>query len=519
MAGPDSAIGMIAFVLLSFGSNSRDVVSYLNPDDYFIARQVDVRVDNLLSLAAKTPQSGKDQIMQLLAIRKLVANLPEARKDARVRALLAQIASGQKGKDRLGFAEDYARRSLALLDGKQPIGAVMPKNSLRSEAFAWFPKDAVLISGFDLRPVKGVPPAEVSALQKLVRQFTRQSNPEDIYKFIERVGNMRLDRFSFAMAPNPQGPGNRPNGRFYVRITGKMDHWQLVNFLREEAKLAIVKQERSAGRNETITYLRNIDQPPAIAVIGDTELLVAAFMEEKGDHMGVLFEMMDTRAGKRPSVVTGQLASRLKKVHPQTFILAAGDVTKDLGLGPIGAPGVDGKDLMPKGLVLEVTRKLRGLDLVTDLVMANADQAQELTNKANEGIREAIQEIRKETQRKPDVPKEAIDLLTRTLESVKTTAKGSSIIVTVHISNEVMQAVPDLLEKLGAIPGPRQEFKKEFKKEEIKEIKRAPAREKGAALRIPQGPRGRQAGMPALMRRVAESAALASDRRGRLALR
>src|SRR5262245_45770244 len=98
---------MLLFLLLGFGSNSRDLVSYINPVDYVASRKVEARVETLLDLAAKTPATGKDQVMQLLAIRKLVANPAQARQDARVRDLLVQIAERKKGQDRLGFAEEY----------------------------------------------------------------------------------------------------------------------------------------------------------------------------------------------------------------------------------------------------------------------------------------------------------------------------------------------------------------------------------------------------------------------------
>src|SRR5271166_4697449 len=109
---------MLLFVLLGFGSNSRDLVSFLNVDDYFMSRKVEATTDQLLKLAAKSPVDGKEQVMQLLAIRKLTANPAQARKDARIQALLERIAESKAGKDRLGFAEEYARRALAQLAGK-----------------------------------------------------------------------------------------------------------------------------------------------------------------------------------------------------------------------------------------------------------------------------------------------------------------------------------------------------------------------------------------------------------------
>jgi len=483
---------MLLFVLLSFGSNSRDLVSYLNADDYFKSRQVEVTVEKMLDLAAKSPVDGKDQVMQLLAIRKLTANPAEARRDRRVRALLAEIAEGKKGKDRLGFAEEYARRALAQLDGKQIATSIMPKNSLRSEAFKWFPKDAALVAGFDLRPVEGIPAVEVGALQEAVTKFTRQTNMEEIFDFIEKVGNIRLDRFSVGLAPDPQGG---KNARIYVRITGKADHRRLVNFLRDTAKVEIVREERGADK-ELITFLRAGNRPPVIAVVGDSDLLLGGYMRDEGDHMAILREMLEVRGGKQQSVTTGPLADRLKKAHAQTFILMAGDITKELGLGPLGAPGVDGKQTLPKAVAMEATRKANGLDIVVDAVMENEADARRLADEASKGLRDGFEDIQRELKRK-DVPKEASELLTKTLETVKIQAKAATISISIHVSNEVMKAVPDLLGKIGAIPGappPPPELKKEFN--EIKEFKKIPNRQRRDAP--PPGASGRRAGMPAL---------------------
>ncbi len=453
---------MILFVLLGFGSNSRDLVSYLDPDDYFASRKVDTRVENLLTLAARDPENGKDEVMQLLAIRKLTANPAQARKDARVRELLTQIAERKKGKDRLGFAQEYARRALAQLDGKPAPTVTMPKASLRADAFAWFPKDAIIVAGFDLRPVAGVPAADVSTLQGLVTKYLRRGNMNQVFEVAEKLGNVRLDRFSMAMAPDPQGGADgRPNARIYARITGKLDHRRLVRIISEEGKMGIVRQETGPDR-ELITTLRNGDQPPAIALVGDTEVLIAGPMNERGgpDSMALLREMLEVRAGKQRGVTSGPLAERMKKANPQTFILLAGDITKDLGFGPIGgAPGVDGKGTLPKAVVAETIRKATGVEVLLEAVMENADDAQRLADEARKAIRDAIEDAKRELQRKPDVPKEVVELVTKTMESIKTSAKGTSLSFSVHISNDVMKAVPDLLEKIGAIPGgPRPEL-------------------------------------------------------------
>lgn len=490
---PESALGMILFVLLGFGSNSRDVVSYLNADDYFKSRKVEVTVERLLALAATSPRDGKDQVMQLLAIRKLAANPAEAGKDKRVRALLAEIAEGKKGKDRLGFAEDYAKRALAQLDGKEAAPQTMPKDSLRSEAFAWFPKDAALVAAFDMRPGEGIPAAEVTALQTLATKFARESNPEQIYEVAEKLGNIRVDRFAVGVAPDPQG--GKENGRIYVRVSGKVDHRRLVTFLRD-MELKLVNEEDGGG-GQMISILQPKNDPPVFAVVGDSDVLIAGYMRNRGEHMAVLREMLNVRAGMQRGVAAGPLAERLKKADPQTFILMAGDLTKDLGFGPLGAPGVDGKGVMPKSVAMEATRKAKGLDIVLDAVMANADDAQRLAEEAKRTLHEALEDIRREVKRNPEVTKEGLELVTKTLESIKIQAKAANLNLSLHISNDVLKIVPDLLGKIGAFPGGRPLGARRGC-DEVEEPPQPVERDRRGAANAPRRANGRRAGVLAL---------------------
>jgi hypothetical protein len=163
---------------------------------------------------------------------------------------------------------------------------------------------------------------------------------------------------------------------------------------------------------------------------------------------------------------------------------------------------------MPKAVAMEATRKAAGLDIAVDALMENADDAQRLADEASRALRDAVEDVRRELKGKREVPEEVVELVVKTLESVKTTAKGPRLSISVHISNDVMKAVPDLLGKLGAIPGgPQPEFKKGpdgFKEE----FKKEPQRQRRGTPQPPPGGAGRRAGMSPVAPRVTAAAAV-----------
>src|SRR5262249_32852903 len=98
---------LLALLALSGGA-STDVVSWLLPEHYFKAHQIDVTAAKMVELAGKDPADAKTSIAQLLAIRWLGEHPGEVKKAAAARDLLQQIAQGKKAQDPQGFAREAA---------------------------------------------------------------------------------------------------------------------------------------------------------------------------------------------------------------------------------------------------------------------------------------------------------------------------------------------------------------------------------------------------------------------------
>src|SRR5262245_4151009 len=125
--------GILMMLALTGGTGSTDLISFVDGPDYFKAREIEVKLEKMVELAAKTPEDGKDSVAQLLAIRWLGDHPAEVKKAKNARQTLQQITAGKKGKDAAGFARDYAERALAKLDGKPLPGPTLAAKSVREE--------------------------------------------------------------------------------------------------------------------------------------------------------------------------------------------------------------------------------------------------------------------------------------------------------------------------------------------------------------------------------------------------
>src|SRR5438876_4809752 len=150
------------------GGIQPDLVSALDPADYFFSRRVEGGVKNMLEAASKAPTNSQGGLTQLLAIRWLGEHKDRLgdNKEA-VRTALQKLAEGPNG-----FARDYAQLALARIDDKPfPILQTIPKEGVRP-ALEWFPNDVNLAGVIDLRPPAGQKPA-AKRDEELEKQFQR----------------------------------------------------------------------------------------------------------------------------------------------------------------------------------------------------------------------------------------------------------------------------------------------------------------------------------------------------------
>src|SRR5262245_61707490 len=188
---------LLVLLVTSAGGQPADLASVLAPADYFQARNIEVSFDKLTELAAKEPADGAAQMAQLLALRTLgedAAKFKKSAKYAAQRQMIEDVAAGKKAQDKLGFAKEYAQRTLALLDGgKAPPS---PSAGTREEALAWFPAGITFVASIGYQPA-GSPAAPKAFTSELLKKMPAEVKAE-LYKIVDTIGNVRVERLSFA---------------------------------------------------------------------------------------------------------------------------------------------------------------------------------------------------------------------------------------------------------------------------------------------------------------------------------
>ena len=432
----------LVYVLLlaaAGGGSSNDLVSCIDPTHYFESRRVRLRVPEMLALVYMKPQTGsKARIQQLLAIRWLGDHPAEARKDDKVRPMLEAIAKGKWTPDDQGFAKEYAARALARIDGKEPPAPrPVPVDSLRSEAFSWFPQgkvgDSVLAAGVDLRTsgkMKG------SVAEGLYGLLVTDAGREEFYKSVESSGNDRLDRLAGFVQWK-----NKEVWNVLVRFTGAFDHMRLVASLRpenEEVKVTRVK----GPKGEPITIIAGYSLfPITLAVVGDSDIVVRVgpHADEK-KPLAELESVLAVRAGKEESALKGPLGGFLKETPDQAIVLAAAVLPKEVR----EQVGKESRLPVPRSFIIKATRD-KSIRVSARFTLSDADEAREFGKAFGKQIDEGREWLKTEGAR-VKAPKKAVDLLDKTLADAKVKAKADELALDVVLSAEFLQAVRTLLE-------------------------------------------------------------------------
>jgi hypothetical protein len=442
------AMELLVMLALTGGGTANDLAAWLNGEDYFKSRQIDMKIEKMIELANTPPTTAKASIAQLLAVRWLGEHPAEAKKDKNVRELLVQIALGKKNVDAQGFARDYAQRALALIDAKPVPTVEIPKNSMSEEAARWFPEQCTFFGGVDLRASGQPRSADAALMRARLLKLVPDQFKEQIYQFAETVGNIRVDRFVGASWPDPK---EKEKGRIYFRFTGRADPERLAKFFAQtiggradpnQQPPALKKEIGPKG--EPILLFSLANRPPAIAVVGDSDLIMAGFEGDQGDHAALLQQVLNARAGRQANLTTGPLGASLKRVPAQTFAVILGEPPEGMrrDLTRAGSPIT----ALPQTFLLDLTRD-KNMAIRFEGTMAKPEEARALAETAQQLKQKAIDYL-KEIPADFKIKKESIELFRKAVESVQVRADGATIKAGAEIAGSVFTALQEAIEIL-----------------------------------------------------------------------
>jgi len=428
------AFSQLLLLLLSVGGTSNDLVSLFDAQAYFEARGVEKSVGKMLELALKTGD-GKAQIMQLLAIRRLGEDFPKAR--AKVIQALTPIAQGKQAQDPHGFAREYAIRALRRLGANMALPAQKGDRQLKKDLLAWFPGDVKVVGAAFVASAAEADPKTEEHLRQLIKKMIPAREFNQIYDFADKVGNVRADAVGFGMLPVDNEPAKT---RIYLHLKGKADAPRFAGVLAELIPNGRLEKEKDA-KGATILLVSSPNDAPAYAFIGDTDLLVAGYGRNTGNHLELLRQMLKVRGEGKGSVLTGHLADELKKVAPEAIAFVVGALSADARRGFGGGLGVPLPT--PQRVHLEATRSDKGINLSLAGTYENEDQAKEFADglaKVNKQAVEALGKLPKEK-----LPAELNKLVRTTLKSFQVEAKGKTVMLRSQVPAALLKALPDLL--------------------------------------------------------------------------
>jgi hypothetical protein len=450
MAASGPAFSQLFLLLMAIGGASNDLVSLFDARDYFEAHGIATDLKSMLELAQRTGE-GKEQIAQLLAIRRLGEDFSEAK--AKVTETLKPVARGEKAQDPQGFAREYATRALRRLGVEAGPLSRKKEYHLTRDVLGWFPNDVRMVGAVYVASITDQDPKTEEQFRRLVKKAIPARTITQLYDLADKVGNVRADAVGFGVSES--GKENSDKTRFYLRVKGKADARRFAAYLADTLPngRADVEKDGSVG---TVRIVTAPDTPPAFAFLGDTDLLMAGYGDHRQNHLDVLRQVLKVRAEGKDSVLAGALDDELKKVAPNAIGLVVGELSPQArnefqrGLG-VKLPS-------PERVHLEVARSAKGIDLRLAATYENEEHAREFAAGLARVNKQAIEALEKLPDEK--LPAKIKQLLRTTLGTFQADAAGKTVNLHSQVPVDLIKALPDLLIRtitLEATPPPRLE--------------------------------------------------------------
>jgi hypothetical protein len=457
-------------VLAGKGDAPPDLITLIDADTYFQARHITASAEQVEELARTLPTDLRKQVAQLLALRWLGDHRVEA-----ARGALMAIADGRLAQDEYGFARDYARRALARLDGKSPAQVSGPGKDLRA-ALQWFPEDAESALGLDLRTAWADRPFKLKTLGSFFRSDGRagvplvldpsllngpsplnDGNAENLYRWVERVGNIEIDTIVAVQLVPTRLPQEE---RAVFRFTGRGNWIRLIENLRPDGPPSPAQGEQAGDppdghgcgsgaepwvvswqrgpAGESITLLRNPGQGTTFCLVGERDVIVASDQDGRERDSEIIEQVLQVRAGRSAALPGGRLAAELDELPDGACAFWAGKLSEAERQSPVKQ---DALPVAPRRIVgYAAADKDKGIHVRFRAHMATAEEAESFVQAIQMRRQQQIEEVDKLK------PNSSAEVVTRTLESIRTEAEGVSVSGDADIPGDFPEALGEVVE-------------------------------------------------------------------------
>jgi serine/threonine protein kinase len=190
------------------------------------------------------------------------------------------------------------------------------------DALDWFPQDATFVGAIDLRA-----PGPLDRDRELVQTILLLL-PSEISRLLtaDNLGALQIERVAFAYCEDRSQPDQ---SRRFLRLSGRGNQARLTERL---AKLLPgAKLTREVGPPGLSTCLiSQSGKSVALALVGDTDVIVAGYQREDGRHLDVVKQALAVRAGQKRPLSTGTWNGYLEELSPDTWGFVAGEVPAEV---------------------------------------------------------------------------------------------------------------------------------------------------------------------------------------------
>lgn len=418
-----SSFEMLLLMVMSLGGGgANDIVSVIPAKSYLTGRGIELSADKLMELAAQAPDSGKNQIQQLMALSYLASDIDLLKKSPKAKqhvAMLVNIGHHNTANDDNGFAAEYARKALAALTGQK---APQPNRTMWKDALKFMPEKATMIGFADFTggAESPPPPQQVAGMLEMLPKQAQES----IWTNIESIGNVRVDNVSFAMTFDAK---TRRPADFLVRATGKFDPDRLIAAISSELKEDKDAKFPSLADGSKVRLLRGRGaSDPVIVFVGNREILMGDKDRETIDRC---LKTRDTGAG----ALEGTLKADLAKVPADVNVVVVGELPNAGRPDPVP---------MPKNIIAHAKRIAGGTDLNARGFMANEDDAKTLIAFVGKMRDMGLQQLNQLQGQPLPVPGLNVAAITGFLQSIELQVEGSDAKFRALVPEELLSTMP-----------------------------------------------------------------------------